>query len=259
MKNIILLLVLLSINLYSYGAVMEGGVSKTGTGVQNRVVDFETNQPIPHAKVMLPQLKFSSLTDENGTFTLNADINGDTILSVEKEGYKPFSITINRETSSAPMVMAIQKSNIQDIILSSEMFHLGDDNYSDASANSGEFKGRSLGPFYTKTFLMTPHSPEKTNYLVIGSIIGIDTLLAKKMGQNKIIASYSSAPEIYFNGNKIAEIQINGDGQKVKLPSRLIKPGLDNEITIKTGRNQLQTAYIDYDDIEFMNLSIESE
>lgn len=32
-----------------------------------------------------------------------------------------------------------------------------------------------------------------------------------------------------------------------------------NEITIRTGRNLKQTAYIDYDDIEFMNLSIQSE
>ena len=31
-----------------------------------------------------------------------------------------------------------------------------------------------------------------------------------------------------------------------------------NEITIKTGRNLMQTAYIDYDDIEFINLFLEN-
>ena len=31
-----------------------------------------------------------------------------------------------------------------------------------------------------------------------------------------------------------------------------------NEVTIKTGHNLMQTAYVDYDDIEFMNLFIEN-
>ena len=67
-----------------------------------------------------------------------------------------------------------------------------------------------------------------------------------------------SAPVVYFNGNKISEIQLNGDGQKIKLPSSLIRKNQVNEITIKTGRNLMQTAYVDYDDIEFMNLIIEN-
>ena len=64
---------------------------------------------------------------------------------------------------------------------------------------------------------------------------------------------------MFFNGEKIAEIQLNGDNQKIKLPNRLINAGMQNEIMIKTGRNLQQTAYIDYDDIEIMNLSIQSE
>ena len=58
--------------------------------------------------------------------------------------------------------------------------------------------------------------------------------------------------------NKISEIQINGDGQRIKIPSALIRRNQINEVTIKTGRNLMQTAYIDYDDIEFMNLFIEN-
>jgi len=94
---------------------------------------------------------------------------------------------------------------------------------------------------------------------VIGSIIGIDTLMARSLRQNSIVNSYASPPEVYFNGTKIAEIQLNGDGQRIRLPNNLVKSGQMNEITIRTGRNLKQTAYIDYDDIEFMNLSIESE
>ena len=94
---------------------------------------------------------------------------------------------------------------------------------------------------------------------MIGSIIGIDTLMARSVRQNAIVNSFSSPPEVFFNGAKIAEIQLNGDGQRIMIPNRLLKPAQMNEITIRTGRNMKQTAYIDYDDIEFMNLSIQSE
>ena len=82
--------------------------------------------------------------------------------------------------------------------------------------------------------------------------------MAQAMGQNKISIAYASPPVVFFNGQKIAEIQLNGDGQRIKLPKSLIKPRQNNEITIKTGRNMMQTAYIDYDDIEFINLTIEN-
>ena len=89
--------------------------------------------------------------------------------------------------------------------------------------------------------------------------MGIDTLLARSMGQNSIVNSYASPPEVYFNGVKIAEIQLNGDNQKIKLPNNLIRSNRQNEVTIKAGRNLMQRAYLDYDDIEIANLSIMSE
>ena len=46
--------------------------------------------------------------------------------------------------------------------------------------------------------------------------------------------------------------------QKIRIPDALIRKNQVNEITIKTGRNLMQTAYIDYDDIEFMNLFVEN-
>ena len=83
--------------------------------------------------------------------------------------------------------------------------------------------------------------------------------MAKSMKQNSIVNSFSSPPEVYFNGSKLAEIPLNGDGQRIRIPNNLLRPGQMNEVTIRTGRNLKQTAYIDYDDIEFMNLSIQSE
>ena len=94
---------------------------------------------------------------------------------------------------------------------------------------------------------------------MIGSIIGIDTEMARKMKQNSITTSFSSPPEVFFNSKKIAEIKLNGDNQKIKLPKSVIRPDDVNEIVIQTGVNLFQKSRIDYDDIELMNISIQSE
>lgn len=170
----------------------------------------------------------------------------------------PAFAAIVDEESQTPIIMGVEKSELHDIVLESDILHVGDDNYAQTSANSGEFKIKSAGPFYTRAFKMSEDALKHENYLVIGSIIGLDTKLAREMGQNKIVNSYSSPAEIFFNGNKISELHLNGDGQRIRLPNNLLRPGNMNEITIKAGKNLMQTAYIDYDDIEIVNLSIQS-
>lgn len=238
--------------------IFQGGVSKEGIAGSHKVVDAKTQAPIGGARISLPQDGYSTYTDSNGNFALNADINGQTVLSVEKAGYKPFSVTVNQSLASKPIVLGIQKATPKDITIETHMFHLGDNSYSELSANAGEFQVKSIGPYYSKSFKIIDVSPGSKINLVVGSIIGVDTMLAKSMGQNKVTTAYASPPEVYFNGNKIAEIQLNGDGQKISIPYNLVKPNQKNEVTIKTGRNMMQTAYVDYDDIEFMNLSIET-
>ena len=179
-------------------------------------------------------------------------------MSVQKENYKPYSVTITDQTLSAPLIIGIEKSNANDLVVDSNMYHLGDNNFSDLSANAGDFRMQAIGPFYTKRFILKNLKFNKPVFLVIGSIIGIDTEMARSIGQNHISNAFSSPPEIFFNGNKISEIQINGDGQRIKIPHPLIKKNQVNEVTIRTGRNLMQTAYIDYDDIEFMNLFFEN-
>lgn len=257
MKNIFVALILISLYLTpacSYGAIFSGGVSKVDT--TNRIVDSNTNKPIPHAKISMPKYNYTTYSDDNGNFDLKA-VSNSTILSVEKQGYRPFSATIL--DTSKPLNISIEKSNLNDIVLESNVMHLGDDNYSSTSANAGNFRLRSSGPFFSKNFLMKANTLTAQNYLIIGSILGIDTLMARAVGQNRITNSYASAPEVYFNNTKIAEIQLNGDNQKIRIPNNLIRPNQQNEITIKTGRNLMQKAYVDYDDIEIANLSILSE
>lgn len=256
MRLIFTILFCLLVTSQTFAQVMEVGISKNGAF--NQVYDAQTNMPVSNAKITIPKENYTTYTDENGSFNISAHLNDTSIMSVEKDGYRPFSLTINEKIAARPMAIGIEKTNFQDIVIATEMFHLGDNNFSSASANSGEFKANSIGPAYSQKFNMSTESKTKRNYLVIGSIIGIDTLMARTMNQNKIVNSYSSAPQVYFNGQKIAEIQLNGDHQKIKIPNNMIKIG-ENEVTIKTGKNLMQTAYIDYDDIELMNLSIQSE
>ena len=258
-KYILSLLVYLIFATQINAMTVSGNVEKSGTFTSNRIIDSETNFPVPDAKVELPKQNYTTYTDEEGAFELNADIDNNTIMSVEKEGYKPYSLTLNQNMSAHPLVIGIEKTNANHMQITNDLIHLGDNNYSETSANAGDFKTDSVGATITKHFKMATDVLSRANYLVIGSIVGIDTMLARSMGQNRITSAYSSPPEIFFNGKKIAEVQLNGDGQRIKIPKNLIKPGQMNAITIRTGRNLTQKAYIDYDDIELMNLSITSE
>lgn len=258
-KFLSLVILIIFITLQSHAAsTFEGGVSEEGRGKSSRIVDKVSGNGIGGARVTLPKQRYSTQTDSDGYFELDTHIDGTSIMSIQKENYKPYSVTVTDQTLSTPLVIGIEKSNASDLVVDSNMYHLGDNNFSDLSANAGEFRMQAIGPFYTKRFILKNLKFNKPIFLVIGSIIGIDTEMARSIGQNHIANSFSSPPEIFFNGNKISEIQINGDGQKIKIPHSLIKKNQVNEITIRTGRNLMQTAYIDYDDIEFMNLFFEN-
>jgi hypothetical protein len=262
MKKIIFITFLIIIfNLPSFGTTFTGGVSKVGQKENNQVIDATTGEAINFAKITIPQENYRTYTDANGNFELKAiKIDKPTILNVEKEGYRPFSLTItNSESLQNPLKIEIAKSEATDISLNSQILHLGDDTFSKNSANASDFRLKSIGPYYSKDFIMTDNAKRSSNYLVIGSIVGLDTKLAKAMGQNHIKTAYSSPTEIYFNGNLIGELQINGDNQRIKIPNSLIKADTKNQITIKTGQNVMQSDHVDYDDIEIMNISILSE
>ena len=256
--SIISLIMFLTINQIQAASTFEGGVSAEGRGNSSRIVDKATGVGVSGARVTLPKQHYSTQTDSDGYFELDTQIDGTSIMSVQKENYKPYSVTVTDQTISTPLVLGIEKSNANDLVVDSNMYHLGDNNFSDLSANAGEFRMQAIGPFYTKRFILKNLRFNKPIFLVIGSIIGIDTEMARSIGQNHIANAFSSPPEIFFNGNKISEIQINGDGQRIKIPPSLIKKNQVNEVTLKTGRNLMQTAYIDYDDIEFMNIFFEN-
>lgn len=259
-KNFFLItLVVFFLSEPAFCAIYEGGVEKTGMGTSSLILDSQTNQPIENVKITIPKEDFTTYTDSNGAFNLAAKLNSPSILSIEKAGYRPYSITVDKSVKDNPIVVSIEKSSADDILVMDGWVHLGDDSFSPNSANCTEFREKAVSSFYSQTFKIPATSITSKYILIVGSIIGIDSLMAQRMGQNRVKTSYSSPPEIFLNGIKIANIELNGDGQRFLLPSNLVRKGLDNEITIKTGKNMNQTSHIDYDDIEFMNLSIISE
>ncbi len=262
MKNFIYLIILtiFSTNIAN-ATTFTGGVTKVGQQTSNQIIDSETKKGVEFAKISIPQKNFRTYSDGNGNFEIeNIQITQPTILNIEKEGYRPFSITINNENSlNNPLKIEIVKSEATDISLDTQILHLGDNTYSKNSANASDFRLESIGPYYSKDFIMTDNAKKSSNYLIIGSVIGLDTKLAKSMGQNNIQHAYSSPAEIYFNGKLIGELKINGDNQRIKIPNTLISTNESNQITIKTGQNLMPSNNLDYDDIEIMNISILSE
>ena len=258
-KFLILILAIFTSNCSVYAAITGGVEKKDRVDLGNKVVDSKTKSPIPNAKIRIPKLDYSTKTDKEGKFYLDAQINGTSIMSVEKEGYRPFSLTINKSTMSKPIVLGIEKTSPRDVVLETDLVHIGDDIYSACSANADEFKLKSTGSYMSKKFMISKPAKDEEVFLVIGSIIGIDTLLAQELGQSKALNAYASPAEVFFNGQKIAEIKSNGDGQKIKLPKSLILNDKQNELTLRCGKNLFQFNYIDYDDIELVNLYIEYE
>lgn len=255
MKKLIVILLLIS-GLPSFAKTINGEVKKeTITGI-NKIYDAENNNPVEGAIIKLPSKNYMTTTNKDGAFKLGTKINAPTIMSVEKSGYKPYSLTLSSDKNS-PIAVGIEKTTPNDIIIETDMIHLGDNSYSVNSAHASDFSLQAAGSFYSKDFKIKPLKEQENLYLVIGSIIGIDTIQAQRMGQSKVKTSYASPPEIFCNGNKIAEIKINGDNQKINIPKALLLGSEMLNITIKTGRNLYKTSSIDFDDIEFTNLLLE--
>lgn len=110
-----------------------------------------------------------------------------------------------------------------------------------------------------KTFYVESY-PKKGMVLKIGSIIGLDTMASREMGQSQL-NTFSSPLSIYVNSVKIAEIAVNSSNKVIPIPNMLLKPKSENLLVLQTGVNQAMkfTNKLDYDDIEFMNLILEEK
>jgi len=239
---------------------LSGTVQKEGYFSQaksSQVVDNATGRPIANAVVSIPSKGITTRTDGNGRFFLEGEISQPAIMSIKADGYKPFSLTVNESTFRKPLVLGISKQALNEIVIDSNIHHLGDNNYSPSSANAGDFKTKSNGPKFSKRFYVKDIPSTGNPVIKIGSIIGLDTEMAKRLKQNRISYATSSPARLYINSQLIGEIKINGDNQEIPFPASLLNKNAYNEIVLETGKNLQQHKYVDYDDIEFMNLILE--
>ena len=218
------------------------------------VVDGATGNPVSGAEVSIPAEGIYTKTGDSGQFRLDGSFKGPVILSVKADGYKPFSLTINENSPNNPLIITITKLFGNETVIDNEIHHLGDDNYSEKSANAEDFKLKTEGAVFFKRFFVKKFDTKSNPVLKIGSIIGLDTQIAHKIDGKTKIQNYSSPMRVYINSKKIGEININGDNQEISLPENILKSNSFNTLEIKTGVNQQAIDHIDYDDMEFMNL-----
>lgn len=223
-----------------------------------QVIDYESKMPISGALISIPTENKSVFSDSNGNFNIMPKAK-ETILMIKKDGYRPYSLTVSSDELSRNFKFEMQKSNAMEIIVEDNLIRLGDNSFSTDSANAVQFQSKASGPLIEKGFRVNDISANTKVYITFGSIIGVDTQEAKRLKQNSLKTSSSSPVEIFVNKNKIGELKINGDNQKMPIPKQLLKPNSENIITIKTGMNLDQHEYVDYDDIEIANLVVDME
>ena len=257
-KNIIFVIICtITLSLPVYSMALIGEVSKQDFK-QNRpqVVDSSTKNPLKDAVVSVPTEGKVDYTDENGFFKITPNSGKPVILSVQKEGYRPFSLTLKDGTLKGGVTFELDKLSPFEIVISDNLLHLGDNSYSPNSSGACLINSPCVGPSFTKEFSVGNISSHTKAYVEIGSIIGIDTIQAMKLGQNKLTNAYSTPVEFFVNKTKIGELKINGDNQKIPIPLKILKPNTNNILVIRTGVNK-DALITDYDDIEVMNLIVD--
>ena len=253
---VILLLFFYSITFQAQAFQINGGVEKQEIFKMNTVSDKASGYAVENARISIPSSDYATYSDETGKFEMPKNISPPYILSVKKAGYQPFSLTV-KSYGKMPLKIVISKNSANKIAISEDSFHLGDNSFSSSSANAGDFKMKSVGIFYQKNFFIKKLGLDEDVDLVIGSIIGIDTKEAKRLGQTNVVNTYSSPVKVFFNSKEIANIKINGDNQKIPIPRSFIKQNAENSVKIFSGINMTQVLYTDYDDFEFTNLFLE--
>ena len=151
MKHFIILALFLNLNIISYGAIM-GKIDHNDMNYQNKIIDKKTKLPLSNAKITIPEAHYTTYSDANGVFQLNADVDGKTVLFVEKNGYKTFSLTVDNTVLNRPLKLGIEQANPFDLQITNGIVHLGDNMFSPNSANSNDFKLSANGNYLSKIY-----------------------------------------------------------------------------------------------------------
>lgn len=256
MKKIFYVIMFLFLS-FVQAEVISGKINHDDINYKSKIVDYKTGIPLENAKITIPDLGYTTYSDSEGAFKLNINIQDKTVLFVEKDGYKTFSLTIDNNVINSPLKLGIEQTSPFDLQISSGIVRLGDNMFSNNSANSRDFHQHAYSNIYTHTFEKPKSSANQDVVIIIGSLIGADTKKAKEKGQNRIARVYATPAEVFVNGHKIGLLELNGDNIEIVIPKHLLRSV--NELKIQTGKNLFQKEYVDYDDIELANIRIEAK
>ncbi|MEM9153970.1 MAG: dockerin type I domain-containing protein [Cyanobacteria bacterium P01_F01_bin.33] len=247
-------------------------------------IERTTGRPLADVEVEIPDAGISVRTDSQGRFKLPKDVPANTILTARLEDYKPYSRTTQEQ--QGPLRLELDRLNRQTtLILESNVVHLGDDSFSPQSANAGDFRLPSQGNELNRSFTLQ-RIPARDPMLKIGSLIGLDTREAYRLGQNSIPASDMSPLEVMLNGDRIQTVNASRDNIEIPLNRNLLRVG-SNTVTLRTGKtvhsplsrsssvpisiplfggsisigvpvqSGSRGSMVDYDDIELANVLVE--
>ena len=110
--------------------VISGKVNHDDLNLKNKIIDSKTKDAISNAKITIPEAHYTTFSDKNGLFQLNVDLNDETVLFVQKDGYKDFSLTVDKDVINKPLKLGIEKSNPYDMQITQGVIHLGDNMFS---------------------------------------------------------------------------------------------------------------------------------
>ncbi|MEO1133470.1 MAG: dockerin type I domain-containing protein, partial [Cyanobacteria bacterium J06639_1] len=145
-------------------------------------IDRATGRPLANVDIEIPNAGVSVRTDSQGRFQLPQDIPANQILTARLENYEPYSRTTREQ--QGPLRLELDKLDRQTtLVLESDVVHLGDNAYSPQSANAGDFRLPSQGNEMHRSFTLA-RIPSRSPVLKIGSLIGLDTREAYRVGQN---------------------------------------------------------------------------
>ncbi|MCQ2958088.1 MAG: carboxypeptidase-like regulatory domain-containing protein, partial [Candidatus Gastranaerophilales bacterium] len=128
MKNIkliyfIIICLLCSANIANADALV-GEISKDEyRNSLPQVIDNKSKLPINDARVSIPSESKFTKTDSNGNFELSISKNEPVILSVQKDGYRPFSLTIKDGHFAKGLKLEMKKLTPFNLVVSDNLMH----------------------------------------------------------------------------------------------------------------------------------------
>ena len=206
MKKILPILIFFISVSYPVFAAISGQINHDDVNYKNKIIDSRTKKPVSGAKISIPEIGFETYSDNDGAFKLNADVSDKTVMFVERDGYKVFSLTVDNSVFNSPLKLGIEQSSPFDMQITSGVIHLGDNMYSDNSANSSDFRLSANGHYLANIF-KRPQATQKQDIVIrIGTLIGLDTkkakLITSRISSNSHTTAFKFSMSLSFPPNK---------------------------------------------------------